>query len=194
MFQGPFGPQAWKIWLPLIFVGVQICLLNIFQTKIGISQHFQGVSYNFAGRHQLLRATGRRAHLILTLGFTHFYLAFFFFFQQLHERQESQGKTELLMSALMAMQDKTAKLETSLSAETRLKLDLFSALGDARRQLEIYQGKFYRCKRAIWSHHPRPFVSPSGGTTGGGGHGRDFPLLNIFFPPSSQIINASFER
>lgn len=41
------------------------------------------------------------------------------------------------MSALSAMQDKNAHLENSLSAETRIKLDLFSALGEAKRQLEI---------------------------------------------------------
>ncbi|CAL4065981.1 unnamed protein product [Meganyctiphanes norvegica] len=37
------------------------------------------------------------------------------------------------------MQDKNTHLETSLSAETRVKLDLFSALGEAKRQLEISQ-------------------------------------------------------
>lgn len=47
------------------------------------------------------------------------------------------------MSALSAMQDKNAHLESSLSAETRLKLDLFSALGEAKRQLEIAQGKVF---------------------------------------------------
>lgn len=45
------------------------------------------------------------------------------------------------MSALSAMQEKTQHLENSLSAETRIKLDLFSALGDAKRQLEIAQGR-----------------------------------------------------
>lgn len=51
------------------------------------------------------------------------------------------------MSALSAMQDKTQHLENSLSAETRVKLDLFSALGDAKRQLEIAQGESsgHRC-------------------------------------------------
>lgn len=44
------------------------------------------------------------------------------------------------MSALSAMQEKNSHLENSLSAETRLKLDLFSALGDTKRQLEISQG------------------------------------------------------
>jgi len=46
----------------------------------------------------------------------------------------------VLISTLGAMKDKNAHLETSLSAETRLKLDLFSALGDAKRQIEIQQG------------------------------------------------------
>lgn len=55
------------------------------------------------------------------------------------------------MNALAAMQDKNCTLEKNLSAETRVKLDLFSALGDAKRQLEIsesmghfYSGNFFR--------------------------------------------------
>lgn len=55
---------------------------------------------------------------------------------QLRNR-ESQQSSEVLMSALKAMQDQNTTLEKNLSAETRVKLDLFSALGDARRQLEI---------------------------------------------------------
>lgn len=55
---------------------------------------------------------------------------------QLRNR-ESQQSSEVLMSALSAMQDKNATLEKNLSAETRVKLDLFSALGETRRQLEI---------------------------------------------------------
>jgi hypothetical protein len=49
------------------------------------------------------------------------------------------------MSALSAMQDKNAHLENSLSAETRIKLDLFSALGEAKRQLEIRESKLSCC-------------------------------------------------
>jgi len=45
------------------------------------------------------------------------------------------------MTTLESIKDKNAHLETSLSAETRLKLDLFSALGDAKRQMEIQQGE-----------------------------------------------------
>lgn len=57
----------------------------------------------------------------------------------LRKYKDSHGETEVLMSALCAMQDKNVHLETSLSAETRLKLDLFSALGEVKRQLEIAQ-------------------------------------------------------
>ena len=49
----------------------------------------------------------------------------------------SRESQEVLMSALAAMQDKNATLEKNLSAETRVKLDLFSALGEAKRQIEI---------------------------------------------------------
>lgn len=56
--------------------------------------------------------------------------------------KDNQNDTEVLMSALSAMQDKNTHLETSLSAETRVKLDLFSALGEAKRQLEISQSEF----------------------------------------------------
>ncbi|XP_052238993.1 macoilin-like isoform X2 [Dreissena polymorpha] len=60
--------------------------------------------------------------------------------QSLAQLKEQQTDTEVLMSALSAMQDKTHHLENSLSAETRLKLDLFSALGEAKRQMDILQG------------------------------------------------------
>lgn len=60
--------------------------------------------------------------------------------QTLRQYKDNQNETEVLMSALVAMQDKTAHLEHSLSAETKLKLELFSALGEAKRQIEIQQG------------------------------------------------------
>lgn len=68
-------------------------------------------------------------------------ICLFSFHQELHKYKENEKDTEVLMSALSAMQDKTQHLENSLSAETRIKLDLFSALGDAKRQLEIAQGQ-----------------------------------------------------
>lgn len=57
----------------------------------------------------------------------------------LRQYKESHGDTEVLMSALTAMQEKNSHLEHSLSAETRIKLDLFTALGEAKRQFEIAQ-------------------------------------------------------
>ncbi|KAJ3607167.1 hypothetical protein NHX12_026680 [Muraenolepis orangiensis] len=54
-----------------------------------------------------------------------------------------------VLSTLSALQDKAHHLEYNLSAETRIKLDLFSALGDARRRLEIAQGKVLRQDREI---------------------------------------------
>lgn len=56
--------------------------------------------------------------------------------------RESREGTEVLMSALQAMQDKNSTLEKNLSAETRVKLDLFSALGEAKRQLEIRESAY----------------------------------------------------
>ncbi|XP_004082444.1 macoilin isoform X1 [Oryzias latipes] len=69
--------------------------------------------------------------------------------QELHKYKENEKDTEVLMSALSAMQDKTQHLENSLSAETRIKLDLFSALGDAKRQLEIAQGQMIQKDQEI---------------------------------------------
>ena len=60
--------------------------------------------------------------------------------QTLRQYKDTQNEAEVLMSALQAMQEKNSHLENSLSAETRLKMDLFSALGDAKRQLEIKHG------------------------------------------------------
>ncbi|XP_077367125.1 macoilin-1 isoform X4 [Festucalex cinctus] len=59
--------------------------------------------------------------------------------------------TDMLLSTLSALQDKAQHLEYNLSAETRIKLDLFSALGDARRQLEIAQDKLLRQDKEISS-------------------------------------------
>ncbi|CAF1186209.1 unnamed protein product [Didymodactylos carnosus] len=51
--------------------------------------------------------------------------------------RESHADTEVLYQHLTQLQDRNAHLQDSLSAETRIKLDLFSALGEVKRQLEI---------------------------------------------------------
>ena len=60
--------------------------------------------------------------------------------QKLRHLKDQQNESDVLMSALSAMQDKNSHLENSLSEETRIKLDLFSALGEAKRQIEILKG------------------------------------------------------
>lgn len=66
---------------------------------------------------------------------------------ELKQKEKSAKESDTLMSALAAMQEKNMMLEKSLSAETRLKLDLFSALGDVKRQLEIAHS--VRCQREV---------------------------------------------
>ncbi|XP_076329101.1 macoilin-1-like isoform X2 [Tachypleus tridentatus] len=53
------------------------------------------------------------------------------------------------MSALSVMQDKNIHLENSLSAETCIKLDLFCALGEAKRQVEVTQSLLIQKEKEI---------------------------------------------
>lgn len=62
-------------------------------------------------------------------------------FQMLRPYKDSHSEIERLCKALTNLKDKNTLLENSLSAETRIKLDLFSALGEAKRQLEINSSK-----------------------------------------------------
>lgn len=73
----------------------------------------------------------------------------FFGLQALGKYRSVEKETDMLLSTLSAMQEKAQHLEYNLSAETRIKLDLFSALGDARRQLEIAQGSRSLSSRAL---------------------------------------------
>jgi hypothetical protein len=61
----------------------------------------------------------------------------------LKSRDKNQISDMAMRSALAVMQEKNETLEKNLSAETRVKLDLFSALGEARRQLEIKECKLF---------------------------------------------------
>ncbi len=57
--------------------------------------------------------------------------------------KDFENENKLLNEECRKKQDKNLSLQESLSAETRFKLDLFSALGEARRQLEaIYCNHF----------------------------------------------------
>ncbi|XP_071957097.1 macoilin-1-like [Antedon mediterranea] len=64
--------------------------------------------------------------------------------ENLRHKPEQQQQTKALMAALAVIKDQNTELENSLSAETRVKLDLFSALGEARRHLEIAQAQLLK--------------------------------------------------
>ena len=61
----------------------------------------------------------------------------------LSKYKEAENRAESLTAKLCLVQEKNASLQESLSAETRFKMDLFSALGEARRQLEYANCKFW---------------------------------------------------
>ena len=71
--------------------------------------------------------------------------------QSLRQYKDAQKEAEVLLKALSDMQDKNMELENSLSAETRFKQDLFSALGEERRVIKVLQGKSLRWKVGLGS-------------------------------------------
>lgn len=68
-----------------------------------------------------------------------------------HDSLQLKKETETLMTTLAKIQGKNTHLENSLSSETRLKLDLFSALGETRRRLEISQSQLINKEQEIMS-------------------------------------------
>lgn len=61
--------------------------------------------------------------------------------RKMENELRNRDSEEVLLTALQSMQEKNRSLEKSLSCETRFKLDLFSALGEARRQIELKDGE-----------------------------------------------------
>merc|ERR1711976_837453 len=47
------------------------------------------------------------------------------------------GDPQVLYVSLTKMKDKNMQIEKSLSSETKIKMDLFSALGEAKREISI---------------------------------------------------------
>ena len=62
---------------------------------------------------------------------------------QLRSYKEVHGDPEVLVNALKGVQEKNRQLECKLSDETKLKMDLFSALGEAKREISIRESKIY---------------------------------------------------
>ncbi|CAF3543477.1 unnamed protein product [Rotaria socialis] len=91
--------------------------------------------------------------------------------------RESQADTEVLYQHLSQIGERNAQLQDSLSAETRIKLDLFSALGEVKRELEIANGAIREKEReliialqsqhqpnnCIFNGHPHSHCSTSSG-------------------------------
>ncbi|XP_040573999.1 macoilin-1 isoform X1 [Lepeophtheirus salmonis] len=67
----------------------------------------------------------------------------------LRKYKESHGDPEQLVSTLNALRDKNSSLESSLSSVTKLKMDLFSALGEARRDLSLRQNIIIQKEKEI---------------------------------------------
>jgi len=64
-------------------------------------------------------------------------------------RKSAHGDPEKLKAALANAQDNQNKLEKTLSSETKVKMDLFSALGAAKRQLQLNEGMMMTKDREI---------------------------------------------
>ena len=63
--------------------------------------------------------------------------------------KELHGDPELLSNVLKNVRDKNHNLESKLSEETKLKLDLFSELGKANREISIKEGHLTRKDKEI---------------------------------------------
>ena len=51
---------------------------------------------------------------------------------------------EIIKTAVNGYQIRIAELQSSLSTETKMKIELYQALGDYKRQFELHTRKFLR--------------------------------------------------
>jgi len=65
--------------------------------------------------------------------------------KEARKKRGAHGDPAELAVALNAAQEQQAQLEQTLSSETKVKMDLFSALGGARRQLQINESESSVC-------------------------------------------------
>lgn len=63
--------------------------------------------------------------------------------QSFRQYKDQQSEVEVFMLVFLVMQDKNIYLENSLSVEIRIKLDLFKALGEVKRQIDLMKGKCF---------------------------------------------------
>ncbi|CAK1586680.1 unnamed protein product [Parnassius mnemosyne] len=69
--------------------------------------------------------------------------------RSLEAQRSDNGSPLRLAEAWRALQERAAHLERALSAETRVKLDLLSALGDAKRRLHIQEGTISKQEKEL---------------------------------------------
>lgn len=58
------------------------------------------------------------------------------------EARSRDNGADTWLAALNTLRERSLHLERSLSAETRVKLDLFSAVGEAKRQLGLRESTY----------------------------------------------------
>lgn len=87
--------------------------------------------------------------------------------KDLHMYREKDRKEDELLATLESLQERNNHLQKALSAENRLKQDLFSALGEANRRLELAQMELGKKTRELEARR----VGAGGGMGMGGGGG-----------------------
>jgi len=108
------------------------------------------------------------------------------------------GDPEKLIAALSVAQDNQQQLEHSLSSETKIKMDLFSALGEAKRQLQIRETMLMAKDRDILDLKGNIAemlaVMPGGGSVGLGlpGVGMLGPGMNNRAPGHQRASSGIF--
>jgi len=101
------------------------------------------------------------------------------------------GDPEKLVAALSVAQDNQQQLEHSLSSETKIKMDLFSALGEAKRQLQIRETMLMAKDREILDlkGNIAEMLAVMPGTAGGVGLGLPFGA-GVAGGPGPQVHRA----
>jgi len=113
----------------------------------------------------------------------------------LRSYKELHGDPELLSNVLKNVQEKNHNLEAKLSEETKLKLDLFSELGKANREISIKEGHLMKKDKEINELSAKiaellacmPSATSGGGSGGSSSRGPNVPVTSL----ASYVGNES---
>ena len=114
----------------------------------------------------------------------------------LRSYKELHGDPELLSNVLKNVQDKNHNLEAKLSEETKLKLDLFSELGKANREISIKESHLMKKDKEINELSAKiaellacmPSATSGGGSGGSSSRGPNVPVTSL----ASYVGNERF--